>query len=530
MWTLGINWKWHDGAAALVDGDGRLWALAEEERFTRVKHAWGAYPVRAARFCLDRAGIDWPDLDTVVIGWDLPQLLPWTDADRDELYVALFGRAAAGARKPALAFVDHHLAHAASAFHASGFTRAGVLVVDGAGERDAISVYAAGPGGLARKRHWPRAFSLGAMYEAATHVVGLGDLNAGKTMGLAAYGDGHDSALLPVGDLVGDGSPLFDWPADLSYGDFTGRWRDHLADRFGKVTRAPADLDQDPVAVRVAASAQRTTEEAIRALYTETRCLTGEPAICLAGGVALNCVANGRLPEPLYVPPFPHDAGVALGAAWTVRPPRPAAEPITPYLGTDIAPGDVPDLPESGFTVRPFAPEAVVDLLLAGRIGAVAEGRAEIGPRALGHRSIIALPRPAAVRDRINTIKGREPWRPLAPVADAGHAPRFWPGQGRRELYMVGSAVVSAAGRRELPAATHVDGTTRPQTVPTGHAPVVESLLAGLGSAGVAPVLVNTSFNGAAEPIVDTAADAVRTFVGLGLDFLVLADRLIRRR
>jgi carbamoyltransferase len=531
MWTLGINWKWHDGAAALVDDDGRLHALAEEERFTRRKHAWGAYPSRAARFCLASAGITWRDLDTVVIGWDLPQLLPWADADREELFVALFGEEATGNDTPALTFVEHHVAHAASAFHASGFDRAGVLVVDGAGEREAISIYAAGPTGLTLKRRWPRAFSLGAMYEATTRFAGLGDLNAGKTMGLAAYGGPLNSALLPIGDLVGGGGPTFDWPADMAYEGFVNKWIEYLTDRFGKVTHPPADLDRDTVAIRVAANTQRTTEEAMRALHTEAQCLTGVSAICVAGGVALNCVANGRLPEPLYVPPFPHDAGVALGAAWTVSPPAARALLDSPYHGTDVTLGaELAQLHEAGFAVRPFASEPVIDLLLAGKIGAVAEGRAEIGPRALGHRSILALPRSARMRDRINTIKGRERWRPLAPVTVAGYAPLLWSSQGLRELYMVGSAVVSSRGRRELPATTHVDGTTRPQTMPAGHAPVVESLLAGLAAGGAPPVLVNTSFNGPAEPIVDSAGDAVRTFVQLGLDFLILADCLVTRR
>lgn len=534
MWTLGINWKWHDAAAALVDGDGRLWALAEEERFTRVKHAWDSYPSHAVRYCLETAGITWRDLDTVAVGWDLPRLLPWTDADRERLYAELFGTGTgtAGEREPELVFVEHHLAHARSAFHASGHARAGVLVVDGAGEREAISIWAADRNGeLVQRRNWRRAYSLGAMYEAATRLMGLGNLNAGKTMGLAAYGDARDTCLLPVGDLVGVGPPAFEWSDRATYSEFTDQWIGYLADRFGKVSAGPRELDEDPIAVRVAASAQRTVEEALRALHAETVALTGEAAVCLAGGVALNCVANGRLPEPLYVPPFPHDAGVALGAAWQVSPPAEPGLPVSPYLGPALRVGTEPDtLRAAGFTVAPFIPEAVVDRLLAGAIGAVAEGRAEVGPRALGHRSIVAVPRPAATRDRINAIKGREPWRPLAPVASADHARSLWPDQGCRALYMVGSAVVSSRARTEMPAAAHVDGTTRPQVLQPGWAPVVESLLAALSRGGHPPVLLNTSFNGPAEPIVGGAADAARSFVELGLDFLVLGEQLVTRR
>ncbi|GIH19635.1 carbamoyltransferase C-terminal domain-containing protein [Rugosimonospora africana] len=530
MWVLGINWKWHDGAAALVDGTGRVHALAEEERFTRVKHAWNSYPTEATSFCLQQAGIGWRDLTAVAIGWDLPQLIPWGDDDRERLYTALFGAEAAGGRGPELVFVPHHLAHARSAFHASGFEAAGVLVVDGAGERESISVYAADGSGLIARRQWPRAFSLGAMYEAGTRLIGLGNLNAGKTMGLASYGDQLDSVVLPTGDLLGGGAPAFDWPTQLPYDDFTGKWGEYLAGRFGAVTRPPELLDEDPVAVRVAASLQRTVEEAMRALHAETVCLTGQPAVCVAGGVALNCVANGRLPEPVYIPPFPHDAGVALGAAWSICPPAAPAPLQSPYLGRDLRLDGEPDrLRAAGYTVEPFRSGPVLDRLLAGQLGAVAEGRAEIGPRALGHRSIIALPRPVATRDRLNAVKGRESWRPLAPVVLSGHDRELWPDQGTRAWYMIGSTVVSARGRAELPAAVHVDGTTRPQVLRPGQAPALECLLTGLADAGLPPVLVNTSFNDAKEPIVDTAADAARTFMSLGLDFLVLGDCLVTR-
>jgi carbamoyltransferase len=282
------------------------------------------------------------------------------------------------------------------------------------------------------------------------------------------------------------------------------------------------------VAVRIAASAQRTVEECMRSLHAETVALTGYPQVCLAGGVALNCVSNGRLPEPVYVPPVPHDGGVALGAAWSVCPPRERALLESPFLGSDLVLGHQLDqLREDGFRVCDLAADAVAALLADGAIGAVAQGRAEVGPRALGHRSIIALPRPATVRDRINTIKGREPWRPLAPVTLPEYQARLWPSQGLRERYMVGTAVVSSVGRQVMPAVTHVDGTTRPQVLPPQQVPVLESVLRGLSAGGLPPVLVNTSLNTRGEPIADSAADVVRTFLSLGLDFLAIGDHLV---
>ncbi len=535
MWVLGINWRFHDASAALVDGTGRVVALAEEERFSRVKHAWDSLPRQAVAHCLERAGITWRELDAVAMGWDLRLLRPWATSDTEELYGQLFGPEAAGAATaPPLEFVEHHLAHANSAFYASGFAQAGVLVVDGSGEHAATSIYEARHGeGLTLRAQWSRAYSLGSMYEAATQHIGFGELQAGKTMGLAPYGTGDDHVVLPHGDMVTEGpwanKRLLDLPKDASDPEVIGAWRGYLEDRFGRAEESPERLHLDPVAVRVAASAQATVEEAMRTLYTETRCLTGYPEVCLAGGVALNSVSNGRHPEPVYIPPFPHDAGVALGAAWQLAPAERPTELDSPYLGRELTVSGELDLArEAGLRVSPYEPEVVLGLLSEGAVGAVAEGRAEVGPRALGHRSIIAIPRPAAVRDRINVLKGRELWRPLAPVTLAEHAPRLWPGQGRREWYMVGTSHVSREASRVMPAAAHVDGTTRPQVLRPGAAPALQALLHGLTAEGQPPVLVNTSFNGRGEPIVDSATDALRAFTGLGLDFLVLGEHLIR--
>lgn len=544
MWVLGINWEWHDTAAALVDGEGRVRAFAEEERFSRLKHAWNSFPAQAAAHCLATAGIGWQDLDAVAVGWHIPHSNLWhyPDRDRRRLLSALFGPHTgerAGAGRPEVVFVEHHVAHALSSFHASGFPQAGVLVVDGSGEFYGTSIYSADRDtGLRPLRHWHRGFSLGALYEATTRMLGLGILDAGKTMGLAAYGAAEETDPLPLGDLIEDGPSFFGRHPRTHYQTIVDAWSGHLADRFGSVTAASRDLAGDLAAVRMAACAQRTVEIAMTDLHAETRRLSGLPQVCLAGGVGLNSVVNGQLPEPIYIPPFPHDAGVALGAAWSVCPPAAAGLLESPYLGPE--PGDPaavpagagqPDVGDLGDLLRtPFAPEVVVELLVQGRIGAVAAGRAEVGPRALGHRSIVALPRDREMRDRLNAVKRREPWRPFAPVTLPGYAPRLWPGQGSRELYMIGNALVTPQGREVMPAAVHVDGTTRPQVLPPGAAPALESLLAALSSAGLPPVLVNTSFNGPREPIVNSAADAVRSFRELGLDFLVLGDTLVRPR
>ncbi|MFE4061753.1 carbamoyltransferase C-terminal domain-containing protein [Streptomyces sp. NPDC059096] len=171
----------------------------------------------------------------------------------------------------------------------------------------------------------------------------------------------------------------------------------------------------------------------------------------------------------------------------------------------------------------------MVELLLAEKVGAVVEGRAEVGPRALGHRSIIALPRHAKMRETVNTVKSREQWRPFAPITLESYAPRLWPSQGLRERYMVGSSAVSSHAHEVMPAAIHVDGTTRPQVLKTGQASVLEGVLRTMESNGEPPVLINTSFNGRGEPIVESAADAARTFRELDLDFLVMGGLLVTR-
>jgi carbamoyltransferase len=531
VWTLGVNWKWHDSAAALIDGRGAVHGFAEEERFTRQKHAWGAFPVKATAYCLRAAGITWADVTAVAVGWDFAHL----HRDSEALLAAIFPERPVGAAGPEVIWVRHHVAHALSTFYASGLDEAGVLVVDGSGETDSATIFVGSrTSGLKPLRSWDRRYSLGSLYMAATLLLGFGELDAGKTMGLAPYGASEGVGILPVGDLLADSlpgnSPVGELAADSSFGDFTQAWQAYLASTVGRCGSPSPQLQADPVARRLAATAQETVEAVIRALHSETVALSGHDAVCLAGGVSLNCVANGMLPEPVYVPPFPHDAGVALGAAWCVQPPVDNAGPLSAYLGPDLTLGnELESLREAGCVIGDLAVDDVVAELLAGRLGAVAEGRAEVGPRALGHRSILALPAPAQVQARVNAVKRREPWRPFGPVTLSSHARRLWPSQGARERYMIGTAVVSGLAREIMPAAVHVDGTTRPQSVEASSDATVARILNGLEAAGVYPVLLNTSLNNRGEPIANSAADAVRSFLTLGLDFLVIGGLLVRR-
>jgi carbamoyltransferase len=536
LWILGLNGPpigWHDAAACLVDGDGKVWAMAEEERFTRVKHAVRTFPQNAAQFCLDWAGIEPGDVDVVAIGWDLPRLYPrfgarWGFSSPKEFLSRALGWSFSGREGPELVCVPHHRAHAVSAFYASGLDAAAIVVNDGNGEDESISIYEARFGApLVQREAWPRSHSLGFMYDAACRAVGLTFLEAGKTMGLAAYGKANSNE--PWSLLGGDGTdfhPPFSLGPDADYDDIIPAWEEQFG-RLGSfpVNTPSANLDRDDLAVQLAWSAQAAVERVVPALVEHARATTDIDAVCLAGGVALNCSANGLLDDPIYVPPVSADAGGALGAAWAVAPPSVPQGPLNPYLGTEVGtPTSVPD----NWSTAVLEPSAVVDRLLRGQVGAVAWGRAEVGPRALGHRSVIAMPGEVAMRDRLNTLKGRELWRPLAPIGTSEADGRLWEGPRELQRYMLGAARVTALGEKTIPATVHVDGTARAQIA--DGAGIISDVLSALGATGADPVLINTSFNTRGEPIVNTAKDALQSAEALNVDFLVVGDALLDRR
>lgn len=529
MYTLGLNAgiaASHDPAACLLATDGSVIALVEEERPTRVRHAPAQHPIAAIRSCLSIGGIASADVDVVAIGWDIPKMSarrgePWRASLQEQLLAELDLPTTAE-----IVFVPHHQAHAMSAFGASPYERAAVLVVDGNGEDESVSIFSA-------DRHsaptllcsWPRVTSLGYLYEEVSKWLGFSRLHAGKTMGLAAYGLTKPypwPGWLDF-DSYGLWSVLGDDP-QLDYEELRSGWRRQIEQYAGRAGTATSNdlLAGDSLAVQVASVAQATVERCISGLATLARDLAGADALCLAGGVALNCSANGMLDGSVYVPPVPHDAGVSLGAAWTVNPPR-ADTAFTPYVGNDAGP--VPSWLKTAGAIKPLDVDTVLDLVMDGNIGGFCRGRAEAGPRALCHRSILALPTDDAMHARLNSLKGREPWRPFGPVA---HAPNnYWAPVGELERYMLGATRVSELGAATLPAVTHTNMTTRPQRLRRLDEPFVFELLNKMDLGGAPPVLLNTSFNGPGEPIVDTAEDALDCAMRLGLDYLVLDNYLV---
>lgn len=448
--------------------------------------------------------------------------------------------------------IGHHLAHAASAFYPAGVTDAAVVVVDGSGDGISTSIHHGTRTGLHTLREFPFTQSLGWFYQFATEHAGLGDwTNAGKLMGLAAYGRPTVDLdfLNPAScgyhlDLTGYGLPP-DADHTARYSDFS-YYRD-LRRAYGKAftdAGVPAlptagDDTHRGIAADLAASAQLLLQRCLISVVATALDETGSTALCLAGGVALNCTTNGilaRTPdiETLFVQPAASDAGCALGAAlecahrrgeYTVPGPRQTHT----LLGPDYDNHAIETALQTAgadYTTPPDIATAAARLLADGKVIGWHQGRAEAGPRALGARSILADPHTTASRDRINRdIKRRELWRPLAPsMLDLG--PWTTTPDGPAECMIVAHDATPRA-RQQIPGVVHVDGTLRPQRVDPDLQPAYARLLHAFAAETGIAVVLNTSFNGPGEPIVGSPADALSSGARLGLDAIVIGDYLI---
>ena len=568
MRILGISAHYHDSAAALVV-DGVPICSVQEERLSRRKND-ASFPLAAIEWCLDRAGLEPEDLDAVVF-YEKPMLKferiltlalrgfprTWRSFPRamksslgEKLWVKGIIASQLGVPARKILFTEHHHAHAAAAFLAAPTRAAAILTADGVGEWATLSV---GRGAvredgraelqMLREIRFPH--SLGMLYSTFTAWLGF-PVNEGeyKVMGLAAYGGPtFADEVRKVLRRTPDGG----FALDLSYFEYhLSARRSYSAkflDAFGPARDPwePIDLQtgQGCHYANVAASVQQVLEETLvdlaRSLQEELRL----PDLCLGGGVALNGRANARILresgfERVLVPPAPGDAGCALGAALYAdrlhfgNPPRAPVD--HPFLGPEADPADLARLAgEDGIRCDHLDEGAlcasVADELCAGRIVGWVDGACELGPRALGHRSILAAPHDAAMRDKLNrSIKYREEFRPFAPAVTAEAAARYFdlpPGGERLARFMSGVFPVRREWQQRLAAVTHVDGTARVQVVDRAMAPRFHALLAEVGRRTGVPVLLNTSFNLAGEPIVNTAAEAYSTFRRCGMDLLV---------
>ncbi|MGH4025597.1 MAG: carbamoyltransferase family protein [Pseudonocardiaceae bacterium] len=545
MRILGINAIFHDPAAALIV-DGEIVAAAEEERFSRRKHgkrpvpfsAW-ELPELSARWCLQTAGLQPEDLDAVAYSYDPALVQPglaglgerWEDlrttyATRAPHFLAT---ALPGLDPAAVQFVQHHVAHAASAGLAAPFRDSAVLVADGRGEATSYLAGRYRDGELDVLATQALPHSLGLMYEEVTEHLGfLRSSDEYKVMALASFGRDHMTQPLLLPELrelittTGDGGFVvhpIDWSA--------------LAKR-----RTPGDEVQLEH-VNLAAAVQARLEEVLLELAHWLHRRTGERRLTMAGGVALNCVANTRLAadgpfEELWVQPAAGDAGTALGGALHLA--HAYGEPAAPMLGADLGRSFTDDelaawldSAQIRYHQPPDIATAVADALAADAIVAWFQGRSEFGPRALGRRSLLAHPGRAENLDRLNAVKGREQFRPIAPIVLTDRAAELF---GRGPLpspYMLFVHHVADAWRDRIPAVVHVDGTARIQTIDRDTEPLLARLLDRFAERTGLPAVVNTSLNTAGRPMVDDPRDALECFGSAPVDVLALGPYLLRR-
>ncbi len=587
MYILGISAYYHDSAACLLH-DGEIIAAAQEERFTRIKHD-PSFPARAAGYCLSHAGITSSALDCVCF-YDKPFL------KFERLIFTYLSHAPAGFRSFLMAmpqwlshklklrekisrelgyggkiiFPEHHESHAASAFFPSPFEEAAILTLDGVGEW-ATSSFGAGAGNrvqLLGEMKFPH--SIGLLYSAFTHYCGF-RVNSGeyKLMGLAPYGEPRYAALIKRNllDMKDDGSfrldmKYFNYPAGLT---MINRRFEKL---FGLPARAPeSPLDQQHM--DIAASIQTVTEEIVLKMAAHVQKVTGMKNLCLAGGVALNCVANGQLArsgifDDIWVQPASGDAGGALGAAYIgwhhyrgnprirdARPDRMKGALLGPSFSDDEIAAYLSSngIPHEKVTPADL-PRRIASLIASENVVGWFQGRMEYGPRALGARSIIGDARSRTMQSTMNLkIKFRESFRPFAPaileeraqeyftldrpspymliVADVRHEHRHALDEDQKSKKGLSKLHIA---RSTIPAVTHVDNSARVQTVSRGDNPAFYDLIAEFDRLTGCPVVINTSFNVRGEPIVCTPQDAYRCFMRTNMDYLALGACIVDKR
>jgi carbamoyltransferase len=593
MWILGISAFYHDSAAALIR-DGEIVAAAQEERFTRKKHD-SRFPADAVRYCLESAGLKPGELDFAVF-YEKPFLkferllenylavaprglrsfqmaLPlWIREklfQKNLLYRELESIWPDGDWISRLLFAEHHLSHAASAFFPSPFEEAMVLTMDGVGEWATTSV-ALGSGSqlkILREIRYPH--SLGLLYSAFTYYTGF-KVNSGeyKVMGLAPYGEPRYAQTIfdHLLDLKPDGS----FHLNLEYFDYCAGLT-MTNSRFAKLFGGPPRKPEEPLTQRhmdLAASVQAALEETVLRMTTSLAEETGAPNLCIAGGVGLNCVANGKVLRAgqfknLWIQPAAGDAGGSVGAALAAYhiykgQPRCPAGPLDGMKGAYLGPSFSSDevarrLTKAGakFTAYPDSEllEHTVAALAAGKAVGWFQGRMEFGPRALGNRSILGDARSPTMQAVLNLkVKYRESFRPFAPsvlredledwfeldvdspymllVADVQQGRRIPMTQSQQKLFGIEKLNVP---RSEIPAVTHVDYSARIQTVHAATNPRYHALISAFKASTGCPVIVNTSFNIRGEPIVCTPEDAFRCFMGTGVEVLVVENCFLRK-
>jgi carbamoyltransferase len=568
MYLLGISCFYHDSSATLLS-DGRVVAAAAEERFTRKKHDT-SFPQNAVKYCLSEAGIKIGDVDYVGF-YEKPLLkferVLYSHVDMfprsfDTFYRAMpswineklripgIVKKKTGYKKDIL-FIDHHLAHAASSYLVSPFDESAILTVDGVGEWTTTSLgYGQGNNiKLFKQIQFPH--SLGLLYSAATAHLGFSVNNSEyKVMGLSPYGDRSDAnpfyeKFKKVIDIKEDGS----FELDMEY--FVYHYKmsmpsDKYVKEFGPIRKKESEVTQRHK--DIAAALQMVTEDAIYAMLRFLHKETGSDNVCLAGGCALNSVANGKILKKtpfknIYIQPAAGDEGTSMGAASYVYNTILGKERKyvldTAYLGPHYTASEIRgymdgnSIKYSEYPSDKALVEGVSSLIFENNVIGWFQGRMEWGPRALGSRSILSNPTNPAMQDILNLkVKHREKFRPFAPVVCVDDAMDYFECDEPIPTptdFMLMVYPIKEEKRMQLPAVTHVDGSGRLQTIRREHNALYYDLIKAFGRLSGVPILVNTSYNIRGEPVVCTPKDAYRCMMGTGIDYLVMGRFLVRR-
>lgn len=561
MIILGINYFFHDTSACIVR-DGELVVALEEERFSRKKHTWD-FPHLAIAQSLKTAGLDPLDVDHVAVSIDptkdwtkkVPHALGlgsrvvpflkhelWRAFWRQREFRAWFNATWPGAKKPRLHNVSHHVSHIAGAFFVSPFERAALLSMDGSGEWSTTWLGESNGRTFTcfSESYFPN--SLGSFYEAATEFCGFKpNYDEGKTMGLAPFGDAthfyDDMAKMVAVDHEGRVT------VDQSYFAFANWGAVRCGSRYRSLFGAPR-VAPGPFEDRhndVAAAAQKVLEDRILELCRVLEKRSDAEHLVIGGGVALNSVANGRILretrfKDIYVMPAAGDNGTSIGAAYYVynsvlghtdRHPH-----EDPYTGLGYSNDEIEKVLREcklPYVRSVDVEKATAEILKSGQIVGWFQGRSEIGPRALGNRSILCDPTLPHMKAKINAeVKHREAYRPFAPSAIVEARKDFFEIEGEAP-FMLNVCMVRPEKVSVLPAVTHVDGSARLQTVRRDTNPRYHALISEFGKLTGIPVILNTSFNIMGEPMVENPVQAIRCFYSTGLDVLVMGDFIVRK-
>lgn len=538
----------HDGSAALII-DGEVVTAIEQERLTRSRYAMGQGAVEAAKLCLDSQGLTLTDVDYIAYGW-LPNLKSGTQISSN---ISVSNEVTATilppeqfpyTATPPIHFVRHHYTHAAVTYYTSGFDSAAVLIVDGRGEGESISLYHAQGNQIDLIESYPMIYSLGTFYSAAASLARLGGIGGfsgpGKLMGLAPFGQvredisfsfdhhtGHFSLPEPIQAKV---DALTQAPTAGIMGKF---WHDYYKDHFYPYG---ADEEEKSVAydithyVDLAATVQQKLEDICQSLAQRLQQITGEKNLVMSGGCALNCSMNAYLSqqkifENIYVFPAANDAGCSIGAALalahTLNPPKqPPPRLSAPDFGRAYRDREIAEAISSyDLTPQKLMPnelaERVASDLAGNKVVAWFRGKDEFGPRALGRRSFMANPTHRENLGRLNLIKGREMWRPLAPSILEEHAETVLSGSMESGLhrYMLGVATIKPEWRRRVPAVVHIDFTCRPHFVRQEQDGLYWQVITKFYEKTGVPLICNTSLNVAGQPLVHRPEEVLEIFV-----------------